>query len=372
MTALLGATLVARRRRPTSPACPRSPRSASASCSRTSTCSGARCGRPGHSRCSDATTSTPRRRSRRALTEAAARALARVPRGGADGRKSGRAADQGRRRRTIAHVELESPEAMNVALARASSCSGSAARPGCSGALAGATGTGLERPRRRDDACSSRASTATARAGSPSRSIRAATFRSPRHPTFAEVLSLQAQVIAVDIPIDPPGRGARPADAGGAGVRRPRRASSVFPTPPRAALEARTFAEANEIARTITGKGISQQAFALGRKILEVQSLAEADERVIEMHPEVSFCAARRRAAAGVEAHGGRARPASRPARDGRDQAAGRGAGRAEADLLDAAVGAWTAARYARARPSRSRRSTPTASARSGASADAS
>ena len=123
------------------------------------------------------------------------------------------------------------------------------------------------------------------------------------HSTFAEVLSLQARVIAVDIPIDPPGLGARPADAG-ARAFVGGRASSVFPTPPRAALEARTFAEANEIARTITGKGISQQAFALGRKILEVHSLADVDERVIEMHPEVSFCALAGGPLRRLEAHG--------------------------------------------------------------------
>ena len=109
------------------------------------------------------------------------------------------------------------------------------------------------------------------------------------HASFSEVLSSQARVIAVDIPIDPPGLGVRQADAGARAFVGGSRASSVFPTPPRAALEARTFAEANEIARTITGKGISQQAFALGRKILEVHTLAEVDERVIEMHPEVSF-----------------------------------------------------------------------------------
>ena len=103
------------------------------------------------------------------------------------------------------------------------------------------------------------------------------------------MLSSQARVIAVDIPIDPPGLGVRATDAGARAFVGGSRASSVFPTPPRAALEARTFAEANEIARTITGKGISQQAFALGRKILEVHTLAEVDERVIEMHPEVSF-----------------------------------------------------------------------------------
>ncbi len=97
-------------------------------------------------------------------------------------------------------------------------------------------------------------------------------------------------MIAVDIPIDPAGLGARPTDAAARAFVGGSRASSVFATPPRAALAARTFGEANEIARTITGKGISQQAFALGKKILGVQEFAEIDERVIEMHPAVSFC----------------------------------------------------------------------------------
>ena len=166
------------------------------------------------------------------------------------------------------------------------------------------------------------------------------------HASFVEVLALRAQVIAVDIPIDPSGRGARPADAAARAFVRSR-ASSVFPTPPRAALEARTFAEANERARTITGRGISQQAFALARKILEVHELAAVDERVIEMHPEVSFCAL-----------AGGPLPHSKHSAEGLAQrrsllaAAGIAlpaaySGVPEADLLDAAAGAWSAARYA-------------------------
>ena len=167
------------------------------------------------------------------------------------------------------------------------------------------------------------------------------------HITFAEVLSLRADVIAVDIPIDPPGLGARPTDAAARAFVGAGRAGSVFPTPPRRALEAATFAEAYEIARTITGKGISQQAFALGRKILEVHALAGADERVIEMHPEVSFC----------ELAGGPLLE-SKHVPDGLERRRGLLAGAGvvlpgavqgvrEADLLDAAAGAWTAARYA-------------------------
>ena len=140
----------------------------------------------------------------------------------------------------------------------------------------------------------------------------------------------------------------------------------------RRALDAPTFTEACEIARTITGKGISQQAFALGRKILEVHALPRADERVIEMHPEVSFC----------ELAGG-------PLLESKHTPEGLERRRAllaevgivlpgavqsvrEADLLDAAVGAWTAARYAAGKAEPSRPRTQTALARSGAeSADA-
>lgn len=166
------------------------------------------------------------------------------------------------------------------------------------------------------------------------------------HPTFDEVLALRARVIAVDIPIDPSGQGARRADSG-ARAFVGGRASSVFATPPRVALQAATFAEANELARTITGKGISQQAFALRRKLLEVHEHAEGDERIVEMHPEVSFCEL-----------------AGAPLTESKHTAEGLGRRRAllgsagielpqavhgvpEVDLLDAAVGAWTAARYA-------------------------
>ena len=101
--------------------------------------------------------------------------------------------------------------------------------------------------------------------------------------------------------------------------------------------------------------------------MLEVHALAEVDERVIEMHPEVSF----RRLA-------GDPLPESKHTHEGLERrrallaAAGivlPGAvpGVPEADLLDAAAGAWTAARYSRRRRGgRSRRSTATVSERSG------
>jgi predicted RNase H-like nuclease len=167
------------------------------------------------------------------------------------------------------------------------------------------------------------------------------------HADFTEVLQLRAQVIAVDIPIDPAGTGGRPADAAARAFVGSARASSVFPTPPREALQARTFAQACDVARRITGKAISQQAFALGPKILEVHAHAERDERVIEMHPEVSFCEL-----AGAQLLESKHTPEGLARRrallaDAGVRLPGAVPGVPEADLLDAAVGAWTAARYA-------------------------
>ncbi len=255
-----------------------------------------------------------------------------------DGTKSGTVTIKGADGETVATVPVESPEAMNVALARlvvlgfrdatATPPRSPASRPETSVLVAGVDGY-----RKGWVAVSL----------DPSGDVQVST-----HPTFTEVVSLKANVIAVDIPIDPPGLGARAADAGARAFVGPGRASSVFPTPPRASLEARTFAEANEIARTISGKGISQQAFALGKKILEVHAFAEADERVIEMHPEVSF----RQLA-------GEVLPDSKHTHEGLERRRallasagivlpGAVPGVPEVDLLDAAVGAWTAARYSR------------------------
>jgi predicted RNase H-like nuclease len=254
----------------------------------------------------------------------------------ADGTKTGTITIRGATGETVATVAVESPEAMNVALARLVLLGFRDATT----ALPPATGlrphtrvlvAGVDGYRKGWVAVSL----------DPSGDVQVST-----HSTFSEVLSLRARVIAVDIPIDPPGLGARATDAGARAFVGPGRASSVFPTPPRASLEARTFAEANEIARTITGKGISQQAFALARKILEVHALAEVDERVIEMHPEVSFCAL-----AGDALAESKHTPEGLERRRALLASAGivlPGAvgGVPEADLLDAAVGAWTAARY--------------------------
>ena len=84
-----------------------------------------------------------------------------------------------------------------------------------------------------------------------------------------------AEVIAVDIPI---GFGPRKADAA-ARAFLSGAASTVFTTPSRQILEL-PFGP---------GLGVSAQAHALGPRILHVTRLCEANPRIYEVHPEVSF-----------------------------------------------------------------------------------
>lgn len=97
-----------------------------------------------------------------------------------------------------------------------------------------------------------------------------------------------ASVIGVDIPIGPPDAGERAADALARARIGPRR-SSVFSTPPRAALEADDYQTALDITRDAWGKGISKQAYGLRHRILDVGQVARTDSRIFEVHPEVSF-----------------------------------------------------------------------------------
>jgi predicted RNase H-like nuclease len=78
-----------------------------------------------------------------------------------------------------------------------------------------------------------------------------------------------------------------------------------------------------------------------------VQGRADEDERVIEMHPEVSFCEL-----AGAQLLESKHTPEGLDRRrrllaEAGIRLPGAVPGVPEADLLDAAAGAWTAARYA-------------------------
>jgi predicted RNase H-like nuclease len=163
--------------------------------------------------------------------------------------------------------------------------------------------------------------------------------------TFAQArdLAVGAAVVAVDMPIGLPVTGVRAADVEARAAVGPRR-SSVFPAPPRAALVCGDVGAARRI-----HPSLSSQAWALGPRILEVEALL--DDRVFEVHPEVSFAALagghlaypkrtwngqmeRRRllAAAGLELP---------------DELAGPAGGVPVDDVLDATAAAWSASRIA-------------------------
>lgn len=164
--------------------------------------------------------------------------------------------------------------------------------------------------------------------------------------TFADALLVDAAVIAVDIPIGIPDSGSRPADVEARRFVGPR-ASSVFSTPIRRVLEAPSYGEARELARELTGKSISAQSYALRRRILEVDDYALRDERIIEVHPEVSFRQLARRPLPSKNRSEGLVERRRLLHEEGVQlpDAAPR---IREPDLLDATIAAWTAARYAR------------------------
>ena len=104
-----------------------------------------------------------------------------------------------------------------------------------------------------------------------------------------------AGAIAVDIPIGLSERGPRAADR----LARERlvgtRAASVFPTPVRAVLGSSSRIEASEIHFRIDGRRVSAQSWSILPKIRQwdaaLRERPNLDERVYEIHPEVSFCA---------------------------------------------------------------------------------
>lgn len=170
-------------------------------------------------------------------------------------------------------------------------------------------------------------------------------------PTLAALIAAfpTAAAVRVDIPIGLPAGGCRSCDEAARVFVGPRR-NSVFMSPPLPALQRGTFQEALATCRGLTGKGLSQQAYALKTKILEAATVADTCDVMIEVHPEVSF-----RAMAG--------RPLVWPkttwsgmwdrldllANEGISLPHAPGAAGAVAvdDLIDAAAAAWSAARWA-------------------------
>ena len=95
--------------------------------------------------------------------------------------------------------------------------------------------------------------------------------------------------IGVDIPIGHVHGGVRRADVEARRFVGPRRAASVFAAPPASALGAASYAEANEVLGAAGVARMSRQAWALVPKMAEAAEVASSDDRVREIHPEVSF-----------------------------------------------------------------------------------
>jgi predicted RNase H-like nuclease len=171
-------------------------------------------------------------------------------------------------------------------------------------------------------------------------------------PRFRELLSELGPLdaVGVDIPIGLSGGAPRAADVL---ARRllGRRASSVFMTPPRAALESATYAEALAACAAAGAAGLSRQAYALAQKILDVEGAiigGAADVR--EVHPECSFArmAGDRPAAPKRTWDGMQERVARLAARSIRlPWPLGLPPQVAADDVLDAAAAAWSASRIA-------------------------
>ncbi|HVF18723.1 MAG TPA: DUF429 domain-containing protein [Mycobacteriales bacterium] len=98
-------------------------------------------------------------------------------------------------------------------------------------------------------------------------------------------------VVGIDIPIGLPEPGEARACDRLARVELRERRSCVFPAPPRIVLAEPEFRAANVASRRCGGKGISKQAFFIGARIVDLDLTLDPAlaERVVEVHPELSF-----------------------------------------------------------------------------------
>lgn len=101
-------------------------------------------------------------------------------------------------------------------------------------------------------------------------------------------------IVCLDMPIGLSENGVRACDQAARRQLGPR-ASSVFPAPPRLALEEASYADINSESKRRFGRGVSKQAFYLLPKIRELESiLSHPNVRAsswYETHPELCFAA---------------------------------------------------------------------------------
>ncbi|MEV6316534.1 DUF429 domain-containing protein [Streptomyces sp. NPDC051776] len=100
-----------------------------------------------------------------------------------------------------------------------------------------------------------------------------------------------AAVVGIDIPLGLLDSRWRQADRLAAARLGPQRAR-VFAVPPRQVWEEDDYAAANHRCQMVTGSGLSRQSWGLVKKLREANRVRDAgDERLHEVHPEISFMA---------------------------------------------------------------------------------
>ena len=178
-------------------------------------------------------------------------------------------------------------------------------------------------------------------------------------PTMRELVAAFpfGEVFAIDIPLSFATADGYPRPADAAARRRlGRKSSSLFSVPPLEVLTKATHQEASHECRRLVGKGVTRQAYALRKKILEVDDYLRStgDPRFIEVHPEVSFLVLSEEVNRPITATNSKKSWNGFAERLAALQATGMGVplkvheDSAKAgidDVLDAAVAAWTAQR---------------------------
>ena len=180
--------------------------------------------------------------------------------------------------------------------------------------------------------------------------------------SFAEVLAMDAHVIAVDMPIGFPPLSGRTAE-GEVRAKLGARQSSVFSVPSRAAVSCTDYREAcaANLAHSEPPKKVAKQIFHIFPKMREIDALMTPalQARVFEVHPELAFWAMNGETPLLLPKKvKGKANPPGLALRKGLLQAAGFPLGELPAstyraadvgadDLLDACACAWSARRIA-------------------------
>jgi predicted RNase H-like nuclease len=109
---------------------------------------------------------------------------------------------------------------------------------------------------------------------------------------ISSVFAAGDALVAIDIPIGLPDCDPRACDLAARQQLGKGQGSRVFPAPCRAALAGSGYSECCDLSLAASGRRLSKQSHAILPKIREVDAALspELEQRVREVHPEVSFC----------------------------------------------------------------------------------